>query len=154
MLLDIPSNSTTASINICLATAYLSSKFLNIMDLVPAKQKEEEHKSPGPAAPAGPVFMIPPPGWMSKIQEKITAIMYFVWIISIPFFFYPVEIIALAALSIPAFAFYSYVRPYYTYVTAVHTISFALLVVVALILGPFLPLIPGINPQIMPPKLW
>jgi hypothetical protein len=87
-------------------------------------------------------------------SEKITWIMYGIWVISIPFFFYPVEIIAMAALSIPAFAFYSYIRPYYTYVTAIHTFCFALLVVAALLLGPFLPLIPGINPQIMPPRLW
>ena len=91
-------------------------------------------------------------------NEKVTAFFYFLWVVSIPFFFEPVEIVAMAALSIPAFAFYSYVRPYYTYVTAVHTFSFALLVMLTLVLGPYLPLLnqwfPGIIPFHEPPKIW
>ncbi len=91
-------------------------------------------------------------------SDKITAIFYFLWAISMPFFFDPIEIIAMVALSIPAFAFYSYIRPYYTYVTAVHTLTFALLAVVAVILGPVLPLlnlwIPGFIPDHTPEKLW
>ncbi len=91
-------------------------------------------------------------------SDRITAIFYFLWAISMPFFFDPIEIIAMVALSIPAFAFYSYIRPYYTYVTAVHTLTFALLAVVALILGPFLPLmnlwIDGFIPDHTPEKLW
>jgi hypothetical protein len=67
---------------------------------------------------------------------------------------------AMAALSIPAFAFYSYIRPYYTYVTAVHTITFAILVVLVAIISLFvtLPLInlwfPGFVPEHVPPRLW
>ncbi len=91
-------------------------------------------------------------------SEKITAIFYFLFPISMPFFFNPVEIMAMAAVSIPAFAFYSYIRPYYTYVTAVHTLTFALLVVVALFLAPYLPLLdlwyPGFIPPHVPPRLW
>ncbi len=85
-------------------------------------------------------------------SDKITWVMYFLWVISIPFFFSPVEIIAMAALSIPAFAFYSYIRPYYTYVTAVHTICFAALVVLSLLLGPSLPLLGGFIPPHDPVK--
>ena len=91
-------------------------------------------------------------------SEKITAIFYFLFPISMPFFFNPVEIMAMAAVSIPAFAFYSYIRPYYTYVTAVHTLTFAILVVVALFLAPYLPLLnlwyPGFIPPHVPPRLW
>ncbi|MHA1588890.1 MAG: hypothetical protein ACTSV9_08985, partial [Candidatus Thorarchaeota archaeon] len=91
-------------------------------------------------------------------SEKITAIFYFLFPISMPFFFNPVEIMAMAAVSIPAFAFYSYIRPHYTYVTAVHTLTFALLVVVALFLAPYLPLLdlwyPGFIPPHVPPRLW
>lgn len=91
-------------------------------------------------------------------NNKITALVYFLWPISIPFFFSPVEIMAMAALSIPAFAFYSYIRPYYTYVTAVHTLTFALLVVVAVLIAPYLPLmdeiLPGFIPEHTPPKIW
>ncbi|MGQ4871195.1 MAG: hypothetical protein ACP6IT_05100 [Candidatus Thorarchaeota archaeon] len=89
---------------------------------------------------------------------KITALFYFLWPVSIPFFFDPVEILAMAALSIPAFAFYSYIRPYYTYVTAVHTLTFALLVLVTIPLAPYLPLVnlwfPGYIPPHVPPKMW
>mgnify|MGYP000029322586 CR=1 FL=1 len=91
-------------------------------------------------------------------NEKITALLYFLWPVSIPFFFDPVEILAMAALSIPAFAFYSYIRPYYTYVTAVHTLTFALLVLVCIPLAPYLPLIKFIDPTFIPPhipeKMW
>ncbi|TXT57319.1 MAG: conserved membrane protein of unknown function [Candidatus Thorarchaeota archaeon] len=85
-------------------------------------------------------------------NEKITWIFYFLFPVVIPIFFSPIEILAMAALSIPAFAFYSYIRPYYTYVTAIHTLTFAVLVVVAFILGPNLPLIeiwmPGFRPEL------
>jgi hypothetical protein len=91
-------------------------------------------------------------------SEKITTLFYFLWAISMPFFFEPVEIIAMAALSIPAFAFYSYIRPYYTYVTAVHTFTFAALVLVTVFLAPMLPLlnlwIPGVIPAHTPAPLW
>jgi hypothetical protein len=91
-------------------------------------------------------------------SEKITAFFYFLWPITMPLFFHPVEIIAMAALSIPAFAFYSYIRPYYTYVTAVHTLSFALLCLSTVFLAPFLPLlnqwIPGAIPAHTPAPLW
>ncbi len=91
-------------------------------------------------------------------NAKITALFYFLWPISIPFFFNPVEILAMAALSIPAFAFYTYIRPYYTYVTAVHTLTFALLVLVCIPLAPYLPLLnvwfPGSIPYHTPPKMW
>ncbi|MHA1960242.1 MAG: hypothetical protein ACW99U_08430 [Candidatus Thorarchaeota archaeon] len=91
-------------------------------------------------------------------SEKITMLFYFLWVVSMPFFFEPVEIIAMAALSIPAFAFYSYVRPYYTYVTAIHTVSFALLVVVTFFIAPYLPLIsqwwPNFIPPHEPPRIW
>ncbi len=91
-------------------------------------------------------------------SEKITWIFYFLWPITIPLFFSPVEILAMAALSIPAFAFYGYIRPYYTYVNAVHTLTFAILVVVALLLAPYLPLLniwfPGSIPTIMPPRVF
>ncbi|MGD2072840.1 MAG: hypothetical protein PVG65_05065 [Candidatus Thorarchaeota archaeon] len=93
-------------------------------------------------------------------SEPITAFFYFLFPISMPFFFNPVEIMAMAALSIPAFAFYSYIRPYYTYVTSVHTITFAILVILTTILSFFvtLPLIniwfPGFVPEHVPPRLW
>ncbi|TFG07801.1 hypothetical protein EU538_08260 [Candidatus Thorarchaeota archaeon] len=91
-------------------------------------------------------------------SEKITGIFYFLWPVSMPFFFDPVEIMAMAALSIPAFAFYSYIRPYYTYVTAVHTFTFAVLVLVTIVLAPYLPLLnfwlPGSIPPHVPPRIW
>ncbi len=91
-------------------------------------------------------------------SNRITALFYFLWPVSIPFFFSPVEIMAMAALSIPAFAFYSYIRPYYTYVTAVHTLTFALLVVVTVFIASYLPLmdqiLPGFIPEHTPPKIW
>jgi hypothetical protein len=91
-------------------------------------------------------------------SDKITALFYFLWPITMPIFFHPVEIIAMAALSIPAFAFYSYIRPYYTYVTAVHTLSFALLCLSTVFLAPMLPLlnqwIPGAIPEHTPAPLW
>ncbi|MGV9104053.1 MAG: hypothetical protein ACOC3C_08060, partial [Candidatus Thorarchaeota archaeon] len=74
-------------------------------------------------------------------SDRITWVFYFLFPITMPFFFSPVEIMAMAALSIPAFAFYSYIRPYYTYVTAVHTFTFAVLVIVATLIAPYLPLI-------------
>ncbi|NWF95959.1 MAG: hypothetical protein HXY34_07420 [Candidatus Thorarchaeota archaeon] len=89
---------------------------------------------------------------------RITAFFYALWPITMPLFFDPVEIMAMAALSIPAFAFYSYIRPYYTYVTAVHTMSIALLVLATLFIAPYLPLLniwwPGTIPPHVPPKLW
>jgi hypothetical protein len=91
-------------------------------------------------------------------SDKITTFFYFLWPITMPLFFDPVEIMAMAALSIPAFAFYSYVRPYYTYVTAVHTLTFALLILSLVFLGPMLPLLniwfPGIIPDHTPTSLW
>ncbi|TFG98462.1 hypothetical protein E4H12_06005 [Candidatus Thorarchaeota archaeon] len=91
-------------------------------------------------------------------SEKITTIFYFLWAITMPIFFEPVEIIAMAALSIPAFAFYSYIRPYYTYVTAVHTLTFSLLVLSTVFLAPWLPLmnlwVPGSIPAHTPAPLW
>ncbi len=91
-------------------------------------------------------------------SEKITWIFYFLWPITIPIFFQPVEIFAMAAISIPAFAFYGYIRPYYTYVNAVHTLTFAALVIVSLVLAPYLPLLnvwlPGSIPEIMPPRIF
>ncbi|TFG33191.1 hypothetical protein EU527_08565 [Candidatus Thorarchaeota archaeon] len=91
-------------------------------------------------------------------SEKITTVFYFLWAITMPIFFDPIEILAMVALSIPAFAFYSYIRPYYTYVTAVHTLTFGILAVVTIILGPMLPLmdlwIPGFIPPHTPDKLW
>ncbi|TFG03821.1 hypothetical protein EU538_13010 [Candidatus Thorarchaeota archaeon] len=91
-------------------------------------------------------------------SEKITGIFYFLWPVSMPFFFDPVEIMAMAALSIPAFAFYSYIRPYYTYVTSVHTFTFAVLVLVTIVLAPYLPLLnfwlPGSIPPHVPPRIW
>jgi len=91
-------------------------------------------------------------------SEKITWVFYFLFPITMPFFFSPVEIMAMAALSIPAFAFYSYIRPYYTYVTAAHTFTFAVLVIVAALIAPYLPLIeiwfPGFIPPHVPPKIW
>lgn len=91
-------------------------------------------------------------------SEAITWIFYFLWPISMPFFFSPVEIMAMAALSIPAFAFYSYIRPYYTYVTAVHTLTFAILVAATLLLAPYLPLVemwfPGFIPDHIPPRMY
>lgn len=90
-------------------------------------------------------------------SEKITWIFYFLWPISMPFFFSPVEIFAMAALSIPAFAFYGYIRPYYTYVNAIQTLTFAVLVVVALLTAPYLPLLniwfDGFIPPHIPPRL-
>jgi hypothetical protein len=89
---------------------------------------------------------------------KITTLFYFLWPITMPLFFDPVEIMAMAALSIPAFAFYSYIRPYYTYVTAVHTLTFALLVLSTIFIGPMLPLLnfwyPGAIPNHTPVSLW
>lgn len=91
-------------------------------------------------------------------NEKITTLFYFLWPITMPLFFEPVEILAMAALSIPAFAFYSYIRPYYTYVTAVHTFTFAALIIVTVLLAPMLPLlnywIPGTIPAHTPTPLW
>ena len=91
-------------------------------------------------------------------SEKITTLFYFLWAITMPIFFEPVEIIAMAALSIPAFAFYSYVRPYYTYVTAVHTFTFAALILATVFLAPMLPLLnlwaPGAIPAHTPTPLW
>ena len=91
-------------------------------------------------------------------SEKITWIFYFLWPLSMPFFFNPVEIMAMVALSIPAFAFYSYVRPYYTYVSAIHTMAFALLLVFIVVFGPLLPLMniifPGFIPPHIPPRLF
>ncbi|MFX1483632.1 MAG: hypothetical protein ACFFCP_10625 [Promethearchaeota archaeon] len=93
-------------------------------------------------------------------SETITWIFYFLWPISMPFFFDPVEIMAMVALSIPAFAFYSYIRPYYTYVTAIHTISFALLLLFTVLFSSMLPLMniifPGFIPPHIPPRffLW
>ncbi|MHA1951401.1 MAG: hypothetical protein ACW987_16245 [Candidatus Thorarchaeota archaeon] len=91
-------------------------------------------------------------------SEKITWLFYFLWPISMPFFFDPVEIMAMVALSIPAFAFYSYIRPYYTYVTAIHTMAFALLLVFIVVFGPLLPLMniifPGFIPPHIPPRLF
>jgi hypothetical protein len=84
-------------------------------------------------------------------SEKITWVFYFIFPACLPFFFSPVEIMAMAALSIPAFAFYSYVRPYYTYVTAVHTFTFAVLVVVTIIIAPYLPLMNTWIPGFIPP---
>lgn len=89
---------------------------------------------------------------------KVAVLFYFLWPVSMPFFFNPVEIMAMAALSIPAFAFYSYIRPYYAYVTAVHTLTFALLVVVTMVLGQWMPFVsmwsPGFIPPHVPPRLW
>ncbi len=85
-------------------------------------------------------------------SEKITAIFYFLWPITMPLFFEPVEIIAMAALSIPAFAFYSYIRPYYTYVTAVHTFTFALLCGVTVLFGSMFPILTV--PPHDPVSLW
>jgi len=92
-------------------------------------------------------------------NERITTLFYFLWPITMPLFFDPVEIIAIAALSIPAFAFYSYIRPYYTYVTAVHTFTFATLILATVFLAPMLPLLnhwwPGTIPSYTPPEsLW
>ena len=91
-------------------------------------------------------------------HESITAFFYFLWPITMPLFFGPIEIMAMAALSIPAFAFYSYIRPYYTYVTAVHTITFALLVLGTVLIamsGLAIPLleywVPGAVPGGRPP---
>ena len=86
-------------------------------------------------------------------SEKITGLFYFLWPISMPFFFDPVEIMAMVALSIPAFAFYSYIRPYYTYVTAVHTFSFAILLLVTVLFAPFFPLMNIISPGFIPPHI-
>ena len=83
-------------------------------------------------------------------SEKITGLFYALWPLSMPFFFDPVEIMAMAALSIPAFAFYSYVRPYYTYVTAVHTLTFSLLLVFTVVFAPMLPLMNIISPGFIP----
>ncbi|MHA1135354.1 MAG: hypothetical protein ACTSSE_02590 [Candidatus Thorarchaeota archaeon] len=91
-------------------------------------------------------------------SEKITTLFYFLWAVTMPIFFEPVEIIAMAALSIPAFAFYSYIRPYYTYVSAVHTFTFAALVLATVCLAPMLPLlnlwVPGAIPAHTPTPLW
>ncbi len=91
-------------------------------------------------------------------SDNITWVFYSLWPISIPFFFSPVEILAMAALSIPAFAFYSYIRPYYTYVTAIHTATFAVLVLVSFMLAPYLPLVdlwfPGFIPDHIPARLF
>ena len=92
-------------------------------------------------------------------NEKITTLFYFLWPITMPLFFDPIEIIAIAALSIPAFAFYSYIRPYYTYVTAVHTFTFAALIIATVFLAPMLPLLnhwwPGTIPSYTPSEsLW
>ncbi len=91
-------------------------------------------------------------------SEKITGLFYFLWPLSMPFFFDSVEIMAMVALSIPAFAFYSYIRPYYTYVTAIHTMSFALLLLFATVFSPMLPLMniifPGFIPPHIPPRLF
>ncbi|MHA1907285.1 MAG: hypothetical protein ACW98Y_08320 [Candidatus Thorarchaeota archaeon] len=91
-------------------------------------------------------------------SEKITAIFYFLWPVSMFFFFSPVEIIAMAALSIPAFAFYGYIRPYYSYVNAVHTLTFAIVIVVVLLIAPYLPLMelwfPGFIPPHIPDRLF
>ena len=90
-------------------------------------------------------------------SEKITWLFYFLWPMSMPFFFDSVEIMAMVALSIPAFAFYSYIRPYYTYVTSIHTMAFAVLLILALVLMPMLPLMniwfPGFIPPHIPPRV-
>ncbi len=90
-------------------------------------------------------------------SEKITWIFYFLWPMSMPFFFDSVEIMAMVALSIPAFAFYSYIRPYYTYVTSVHTLTFALLFTAAVLLTPLLPMMniwfPGFIQPHIPPRI-
>ena len=90
-------------------------------------------------------------------SEKITWLFYFLWPISMPFFFDSVEIMAMVALSIPAFAFYSYIRPYYTYVTSIHTIAFATLLLIAVVLLPLLPLMniwfPGFIQPHIPPRV-
>ena len=91
-------------------------------------------------------------------SAKITTLFYFLWPITMPLFFDPVEIMAMAALSIPAFSFYSYIRPYYTYVTAIHTLTFSLLVLSTVFIGPMLPLLnvwyPGVIPDHTPVSLW
>ncbi|MFW9964135.1 MAG: hypothetical protein ACFFCX_11250 [Candidatus Sifarchaeia archaeon] len=90
-------------------------------------------------------------------SEKITWIFYFLWPMSMPFFFDSVEIMAMVALSIPAFAFYSYIRPYYTYVTSIHTLTFAMLLFATVILGPLVPFMniwfPGFIPPHIPPRI-
>lgn len=90
-------------------------------------------------------------------SERITWLFYFLWPLSMPFFFDPVEIMAMVALSIPAFAFYSYIRPYYTYVTAVHTLTFSALLLVAVFFASSLPFMnlwfPGFIPPHIPPRL-
>ncbi|MFW9975394.1 MAG: hypothetical protein ACFFDQ_09035 [Candidatus Thorarchaeota archaeon] len=90
-------------------------------------------------------------------SEKITWIFYFLWPMSMPFFFDSVEIMAMVALSIPAFSFYSYIRPYYTYVTSVHTLTFALLLTAVVLLTPLLPIMniwfPGFIQPHIPPRL-
>lgn len=89
-------------------------------------------------------------------SETITWIFYFLWPISMPFFFDPVEITAMVALSIPAFAFYSYIRPYYTFVTAIHTFTFAVLLLVTtflVLLAPMLPLMNIWFPNFIPPHI-
>ncbi len=91
-------------------------------------------------------------------SEKITAIFYFLWPISMFFFFTPVEILAMAALAIPAFAFYAYIRPYYSYVNAIHTLTFAIVVIVVLLVAPYLPFMdiwfPGFIPPHIPDRLF
>jgi len=91
-------------------------------------------------------------------HAKITVLFYFLWPVSMPFFFDPVEIMAMAALSIPAFAFYSYIRPYYTYVTAVHTLTFSILVLLTIVFRQWMPFVnmwfPGFIPPHIPPRIW
>ncbi|MGQ4910682.1 MAG: hypothetical protein ACP6KW_00800 [Candidatus Thorarchaeota archaeon] len=86
-------------------------------------------------------------------SDKITAVFYLLWPVSMPFFFDPVEIMAMVAISIPAFAFYSYIRPYYTYVTAVHTLTFSVLLLVTVLMAPWLPLMNTIVPGFIPPHV-
>lgn len=89
---------------------------------------------------------------------KIAAVVYFLWPVSMPFFFEPVEIMAMAAVSIPAFAFYSYIRPYYAYVTAAHTLTFAVLLVATMVLSQWIPFaniwFPGFIPDHIPARIW
>ncbi len=68
-------------------------------------------------------------------NETISWICYFLFPLTAPLFYNMTEIMAIALLSIPVFGLYAYIRPQYTKWLAVHSISFALILLFVVILS-------------------
>ena len=67
-------------------------------------------------------------------SENISWICYFLFPITVTLFYNLEELIVLTLLAIPTFGYYAYLRPYYTKWLAVHSFSFAIVIVVGLML--------------------